>query len=89
MKFYRIKHKPTGLYYKPGGTGNNLTKNGKVYTSGNNALHYYSEYVPIWANHKLRSLLRQYYNDISQSLAINIKIPHEDFEIEEVSLSIS
>lgn len=29
MEFYKIKHKPTGLFYKPGTT--NLTKTGKTY----------------------------------------------------------
>lgn len=29
MEFYKIKHKPTGLFYKPGAT--NLTKTGKTY----------------------------------------------------------
>lgn len=30
MEFYKIKHKPTGLYYKPGSP--NLTKQGKTYS---------------------------------------------------------
>ena len=29
MEFYKIKHKPTGLFYKPGTT--NLTETGKTY----------------------------------------------------------
>ena len=35
---YRIKHKATGLYYKPGRP--NLSKIGKVYGTGNNGLNY-------------------------------------------------
>lgn len=35
---YRIKHKATGLYYKPGRS--NLSKIGKVYSTGNNVLNY-------------------------------------------------
>ena len=35
---YRIKHKATGLYYKPGRP--NLSKIGKVYITGNNILSY-------------------------------------------------
>ncbi len=33
MKIYRLKHKPTGLYFKPSrhGSKSNLSKNGKVY----------------------------------------------------------
>lgn len=38
MKPYRIKHIPTGLYYKPGEV--NLSKNGKVYQTANNILTY-------------------------------------------------
>lgn len=38
MKPYRIKHIPTGLYYKPGEV--NLSKNGKVYMTSGNILNY-------------------------------------------------
>ncbi len=41
MKPYRIKHVPTGLYYRTG--DNNLVdKNGKIYQTGNNILNYES-----------------------------------------------
>lgn len=31
-EYYKLKHKPTGLYYKPNkGTGSNLSTRGKVY----------------------------------------------------------
>jgi len=36
MKPYRLKHKPTGLYYQPG--KNNLSKNGKVYFTARHGL---------------------------------------------------
>lgn len=43
---YRIKHKATGLYYKP--SKPNLSKVGKVYGTGNNVLNYYGwDYIPI------------------------------------------
>lgn len=38
MNPYRVKHIPTGLYYKPGET--NLSKNGKIYQTGANILNY-------------------------------------------------
>nr|DAS96447.1 MAG TPA: hypothetical protein [Caudoviricetes sp.] len=41
MRPYRIKHKTSGLYYRPFLNYSNLTKRGKVYISGNNALNYY------------------------------------------------
>lgn len=56
MNPYRIKHVPTGLYYKPGEV--NLTKNGKIYTTGVNALSYFSRgYIPVSAraNSKLHT----------------------------------
>lgn len=56
MKPYRISHVPTGVYYRPGEV--NLTKNGKVYTMGVNALSYYSHgYIPVSAraNSKLHT----------------------------------
>ena len=39
MTPYRIKHIPTGLYYKPS-SDTNLTKRGKAYTTGGNILTY-------------------------------------------------
>ena len=49
MKPYIINHVPTGLYYKPGGEVN-LTKNGKVYTTGVNAFNYFTRgYIPVGA----------------------------------------
>lgn len=36
MKPYRVKHIPTGLYYKPGKL--NLSKTGKVYMDGSSVL---------------------------------------------------
>ena len=43
MEIYKLKHKPTGLYYQPvrgrwSGQKTNLSKKGKIYQSGLNAL---------------------------------------------------
>lgn len=39
MKAYRVKHKPTGLYYQPHKhRGSNLSKNGKVYFNSTHGL---------------------------------------------------
>ena len=47
MKSYRIKHIPTGLYYRPS-TDTNLTKRGKAYVTGGNILTCSkSEYIHI------------------------------------------
>lgn len=44
MKIYRLRHKPTGLYYQPVrgrwiGGKTNLSKKGKIYQSNQNALN--------------------------------------------------
>lgn len=38
---YKLKHKPTGLWYKPG--KKNLSKVGKIYPDKNTALSYFHE----------------------------------------------
>lgn len=47
MTPYRIKHVPTGLYYKPGDI--NLSKTGKIYAGSTNRLTYmrgmHNEYI--------------------------------------------
>lgn len=35
MEIYRIKHKPTGLYFMPSRDGMNLSRGGKVYDHNN------------------------------------------------------
>lgn len=32
MKLYRLKHKPTGLYFRPANGRSNLSEKGKIYT---------------------------------------------------------
>lgn len=43
---FRIKHKPTGLYYKPSKyhSRSNLSKTGKVYHTKPNISHYLEDY---------------------------------------------
>lgn len=53
MKIYRLKHKPTGLYYQPVrgrwiGEKTNLSKKGKIYQSNQNALNGNEDYI--WIN---------------------------------------
>lgn len=40
VRFYRLKHIPTGLYYSRG----TLSEKGKIYTSGNNFKTYLGNY---------------------------------------------
>lgn len=45
---YKLKHIPTGLYYKPSnGTSSNLSKRGKIYQTNINALLVNSDTITI------------------------------------------
>ena len=89
MEFYRLKHKPTGLYYRPGQTAN-LTKKGKVYTSGGNALNYFTHGVPVRAGKALADNLRQFYLNIPEVKygLTEVVIPKSDFVIEPFNQTI-
>lgn len=96
MKFYRLKHIPSGLYYTPG----TLSERGKVYTGGNNFKTYLGKYsssiVIAWS-----SRLHKKYKQILESLdccvkpvivgdgvrisPIEITVRAEDFEIEYIT----
>jgi len=42
-QFYRLRHKPTGLYYSPTHSGSsNLSTKGKIYSTGNNLINFLS-----------------------------------------------
>lgn len=89
MDFYRIKHKPTGLYYTPGQGRNNLTKKGKIYTSGGNALTYFNDGLPVRAGSKLLEELRKHYRFAEQKYGrTEVFIPKSDFVLEPVTVSI-
>lgn len=92
MDFYRIKHKPTGLYYKPGDT--NLSKKGKIYTSGGNVLSYYKDEktIPVQLSQKQFDEFgknydqrRGWHND-PKVWWRPIQIPREEFVIEPVNI---
>ena len=88
MRPYRIKHIPTGLYYKPGEV--NLTKNGKVYTTGVNAFSYFTGgYIPVSAraNSKLHTSTKgviQWEPIAYYPSRVSAKIPIEQFIKEEI-----
>lgn len=95
MRFYRLKHIPTGLYYTRG----TLSEKGKVYTSANNFKTYLGHYEDVltiaW-----NSRLHKKYKDILEPLdacqkpvmvgnnqdirisPIEITVKATDFEIE-------
>lgn len=91
MNPYRIKHKPTGLYYKPS-TGNNLSKNGKVYTTSNNVITQYKRYDYLVITVLKNSTIDKTVGRLSDNFTWNnydkifYKVPKEEFEIEWVTL---
>lgn len=86
MEFYRLKHKPTGLYYKPG-QGNNLTTKGKVYTTGGNALSYFSHGIPVRVKGKSLEVIKQHYLNIEIKYGrAYVTIPREDFVMEPANI---
>lgn len=88
MKPYRIKHVPTGLYYKPGKV--NLSKNGKVYTTGVNAFSYFTcGYIPVSARkgsklHTSTQDLIAWETKTYSSWEVSARIPIEQFIKEEI-----
>jgi hypothetical protein len=81
---YRIKHKATGLYYKPGRP--NLSKIGKVYITGNNILSYNKgrDFVDIIVTKRslIVDLEALHYNNSWTPYKSNFKVPKSEFEIE-------
>lgn len=82
---YRIRHKATGLYYKPGKP--NLSKVGKVYGTGNNGLNYLSlDYMYIVSTKRplTRKLEDLGYETkwIQYSTEVCFMVPKSEFEIE-------
>lgn len=88
MKPYRLKHKPTGLYYKPT-SSSNLSKKGKVYTTSASALTYYNKDIVIElkkatnAYKQFREMLQPYVVSEDKT-KINYHIPRTHFELEEL-----
>jgi hypothetical protein len=87
MNPYRIKHKPTGLYYKPS-TGNNLSKIGKIYTTANSVLSQHKRDSFLIITVLKNSTLDKTVGRLSDNFTWNIydkifyKVPKEEFEIE-------
>lgn len=88
MKEYRVKHKPTGLYYQPVSRSGNLSKGGKVYFGKGNVLTYNKrqDWIGIGLNPKT-TYYRQYkaYFDSLETIGFYFyKVPKSHFEIEEL-----
>lgn len=82
---YRIRHKITGLYYKPGKPG--LSKVGKVYGTGNNGLNHLKnqDYLEIISTKRLMTRRLEdlrYETEWIYANQVCFKIPKSEFEIE-------
>lgn len=88
---YRIKHKATGLYYKPGRP--NLSKIGKVYGTGNNVLNYIgnNKFVSIISTKEPLSRRLEFLGYklrwVESEICCCFKIPKSEFEIEYLTSS--
>jgi hypothetical protein len=87
MKPYRIKHKPTGLYYQPTVNGNNLSKTGKVYLTNNSVLKGTNTFIFISLNEqsKLYKEYRKCFPTLKPDHLYMIgRVPKTEFEKEEL-----
>lgn len=87
MKPYRIKHKPTGLYYQPTINGNNLSKTGKVYLTKNNVLNGKDTFVYISLNEqgRLYKEYKKYFPTLKPDpLYMTGRVDKTEFEKEEL-----
>ena len=88
MNPYRIKHTPTGLYYKP---NSGLTKGGKVYTTQSNVLTYFSgDTVSITLDVQKKQFKKflEYFTPLlymGSHRSCTYSIPKTDFEIEYIT----
>ena len=87
MEAYRLKHRPTGLYYKPGAA--ELSANGKVYMTSANILSYTkSDIIPLRlrkqsrAGKKVLQTPGLRYKDAGSEIVL--QVPRTDFEKEVV-----
>ena len=87
MKPYRIKHKPTGLYYQPTVNGNNLSKTGKVYLTKNNVLNGKDTFIYISLNEqgRLYKEYKKYFPTLKPDpLYMTGRVDKTEFEKEEL-----
>ena len=98
MNPYRIKHIPTGLYYKPeGNTCNNLSKTGKVYFTKINVLNtgvynidgkeYIGIHVKAQSPIHMQTLPVIDWRESYTSKKRYAYVPVDDFKIEEININ--
>ena len=94
IHLYRVKHKPTGLYYAPGRYSNLQTK-GKVYSGGNNIINFIRSQagvMKIWVrNAKTIASNKEYFygcGTMHNSCEWFGYVRPEDFEIETITFIV-
>lgn len=86
MTPYKIKHKPTGFYYKPG-IENNLSFRGKIYQTNNSEYHRCEDFISVYLKtdgkvYKSFPHTEYEYKETHRLDQIIMYIPKEEFEIE-------
>lgn len=92
MELYKLKHKPTGLYYQPvRGTyswrKSNLSKKGKIYQDKRNVLNGNSETMTISISERQYNSNKKLFENLgiySYGDTFHIKCQKTDFEVEYV-----
>lgn len=90
MELYKLKHKPTGLYYQPVSrtycwNKTNLSKKGKIYQDGANGLNGKSDTITISISEKQYKANTELFKRLgvySYSGEYHIRCPKSDFEKE-------
>lgn len=89
MKFHRVKHIPTGLYYKPYMGSSNLASIGKIYTTNSSPLVLNKEEKFIYISIRSNSVLLKKFPNAFPELEFDENrhkycgyIPKSKFEIE-------
>lgn len=89
MKPHKLKHIPTGLYYKPFGCNSNLSTRGKIYAANTNPLKLNrgTDYIRV-SIRKNSAILKKFLEELPEltlskdGMQYNGKISKSKFEIE-------
>ena len=91
IKFHRVKHLPTGLYYQPGST--NLSEKGKMYSSNSDVISAnFGHCTPIRISKSSKVYLRhkeiidKYANDIRTDALMIFANTERDLVREEINM---
>lgn len=82
-KFYRLKHVPTGLYYRPTKRGNlNLDERGEVYKNNHNGLSGHKTHIHLSISNKQAELFPDTEVHVRREGGKFVVVPVTDFERE-------